>query len=93
MKRLVVLLSLGFLAACGDRPGSKSTVTAYGPDGTTVIKFEPCPRIGRSYDYPTCGKKLRTEVNASLCAQGGGSHAWFYQIGSSSPIPEHALCR
>ena len=96
MKRLVMICAaLPLLAlACGDRerPGSRSTVTAYESDGTTVMKLEACPRMGRSYDYVTCGSKLRAEVNAMLCARGPGRHTWVYQIGATSPMVEHQLC-
>jgi hypothetical protein len=95
LKRLVLLWIPLAALACGDstRPGSRSTVTAYEVDGTTVIKLESCPRIGRTYDYVSCGSKLRAEVNAMLCARGSGTHTWMYQIGTSSPIVEHERCR
>ncbi len=95
MKRLVIGCALlAALAACGDsqRPGSRSTVTAYEADGTTVMKLEPCPRMGRSYDYVACGTKLRAEVTSLLCARGRGTYTWVYQIGSTSPMVEHAYC-
>ncbi len=96
MKKTVVIGVMGLLAAaCGDghRAGSRSTVTAFEPDGVTVIKVESCPRFGRSYDYIACGNKLRSEVSSMLCSRGGAAHAWLYQIGGTNPIPETARCR
>jgi hypothetical protein len=94
MRNRIFLIGL-FLVACNPSPapGSKSAVTAYEADGTTVIKFEPCERVGRTYDYPTCGKRLRDSVAQMMCARGKGTHAWRYQIGSTAQLPETTFCR
>jgi hypothetical protein len=98
MKKIAgAVLLLGSLAtaACGrsSGPGSKSSVTAYEPDGTTVIKFEPCGKVGRAYDYPSCGSKLRADVAALMCTRGKGRQEWLYQIGSGKPLPQTTLCK
>jgi hypothetical protein len=93
---VLAVCSVFVLVGCGGdtpRPGARSTVTAYEPDGTTVIKFEACPRIGRTYDYPACGRKLREEVASLMCTRGPGAHSWLYRIGTSSPLPETTRCK
>ena len=93
---LGLLLIVPVLLACGHhdpKPGTKETVTAYESDGTTVIKFEPCEKIGASFNYPQCGKLLRDEVSANMCNRGPGTHSWMYQIGATSPMPQTTHCK
>jgi hypothetical protein len=90
-----IVLSLA-AAACGEKapgPGTKNSVTAYESDGTTVIKFEGCRKLGRTHDYPACGSSLRESVGATMCTRGKGTHKWLYQIGDGARIPQTTLCK
>jgi hypothetical protein len=73
--------------------GSHGTVTAYEPDAKTVIHWEACAPHRHSYDYVTCGKRLRERVAEMMCQRGEGVHHWLYQISDGRPIPEQTTCR
>jgi hypothetical protein len=65
------------------RAGTDGHLTAWTP-GREVIDVDPCPRMGSTWAYGSCGPRFRVKVNAQLCRKNGkGNHKWLYQVGDS----------
>lgn len=76
------------------QPGTRGTVTAYEPDGKTVVLVRACARDRNgAYAYSVCGPALRNEVRTLMCSRGKGAHPWKYQIGDASPMAQVTSCR
>src|SRR5215510_11613127 len=55
--------------------GSKGTVTAWDEFQHRVLEHRFCARTRNSWDYVSCGNRLRDELKISLCAaRGPGNH-------------------
>lgn len=90
---LAVFVSATASADSTTGAGTKGHVTAYEADGKTVIRVDSCPSKKLSFDYPTCGKKLRDDVKDLLCKRGKGPHKWKYQIGDSKQMDQASTCK
>lgn len=90
----LVLVAATASADSSPKPGTKGTVTAFEPDGTTVIAVRACPspRAG-TFSYTACGPLLRTDARALLCKRGKGRHDWKYQIGDGPLLAQVTQCR
>jgi hypothetical protein len=105
MTRLMILAALAALAATAATAsiadaqprdaGSQGTVTAYEPDGRTVIDVKTCFRTTRygGFDYVRCGSRLRDAVKLRVCRErGAGTHSYFTQIGDGHPTRSTVYC-
>jgi hypothetical protein len=94
--RVLILASLFVSAvAVADDPiaGTKGTVSAYESDAKTVIMSRRCEPKRLSFDYVSCGKKLREEMEGRLCQKGKGTYGWLYRVSDGRPIPQTTRCR
>jgi hypothetical protein len=92
---LVSTLTGVAIAKNDPRAGTEGHVTAYEPDGVTVIEVDSCARKSNTWDYVTCGKNFREKIKARLCAERGkGNHEWLYQVSDSkSKTKNTARCK
>ena len=103
MTRLMILAAFAATAATASiadaqsyrDAGSKGTMTAYEPDGRTVIDVKTCFRTTRhgGFDYVRCSGRLRDSVKLRVCRErGAGTHGYFTQIGDGRPMRSTVYC-
>lgn len=74
--------------------GSKGTVTAWDEYKGRVLEHRFCVRTRYSWDYASCGNRLRDELKRNWCAQlGPGMHRYYYQVGDGRPVRATLVCR
>lgn len=92
-----LVLATSFAAADDTNPrsaGAKGTVTAWDESSTKVLEHRFCTKTRYSWDYVSCGNRLRDELKLHLCAERGpGTHKYLYQIGNGRTIRSTLLCR
>jgi hypothetical protein len=78
--------------SAGDRKGSCG---AYELDGTVIVERRCLHRSGgRTYDYVTCGKRVRDRAKELICrVRGKGLHKFLYRSGESKPSPSSVYCK
>ena len=74
--------------------GSKGTVTAWDESNTTVLEHRYCVRTRYSWDYLTCGNRLRDALKRRVCNERGrGTYRYLFQVGDGKPFPSTLACR
>jgi hypothetical protein len=74
--------------------GRKGTITAWDESNTTVLEHRFCIRTRYSWDYASCGNRLRDALKRHVCTlRGPGSYKYLYQIGDGRPYPSTLHCR
>jgi hypothetical protein len=74
--------------------GAKGTITAWDTSEKRVIEHRFCTKTHSSWDYPSCGAKVRDDVRDKLCRHlGPGTHRYLYQIGDSKPSTSSVYCK
>jgi hypothetical protein len=93
-----LMLATSFSVADDDKnpaaAGTKGTVTAWDESNTVVLEHKFCLKTRHSWDYVSCGSRLRDRVKLQLCAaRGPGTHRYLYQIGDARPTRSTVYCR
>jgi hypothetical protein len=74
--------------------GARGTITAWDVSGTRVIEHRFCSKTHSSWDYSSCGARVRDEVKDKLCSHlGSGTHRYLYQVGDSKPLSSSVYCK
>lgn len=86
------------LALADDRnplgAGAKGTITAWDESNTKVLEHRYCVRTRYTWDYMTCGNRLRDALKRHFCADHGpGTYRYFTQIGDGKPYQSTLVCR
>lgn len=92
---IVALVMTAAVPAVHAEPGAEGYVTAYDPDGRTVIETKVCFKTGRygSYDYARCMSRMRDTLKWKLCRErGAGTHNYLYQWGSGRMSRSSVYC-
>jgi hypothetical protein len=90
-------LATSFAVADDTNPasaGTKGTVTAWDESNTKVLEHRFCVKTRYTWDYVSCGNRLRDELKLHVCAERGpGMHKYLYQIGDGKVIRSTLVCR
>ena len=69
-------------------------ITAWDEAGTKVLEHRFCIKTGGSWDYVTCGNRVRDRLKLQLCAERGpGLHKYLYQVGDGKPSASSVFCK
>lgn len=92
-----LVLATSFAAADDRNPrsaGAKGAVTAWDEFSNRVLEHRFCVRTRYSWDYASCGNRLRDELKLRWCAiRGPGTHRYLYQVGDARPVRSTLVCR
>jgi hypothetical protein len=83
-------------AVADDNPraaGTKGTITAWDESNTTVLEHRYCLKSRLTWDYVSCGNRLRDALKRKLCAGGPGRYPYLYQVGDGRPSRSTMVCR
>ena len=92
------LALLASLAVADERTprsaGTKGTITAWDESNTKVLEHRYCLRTRYSWDYATCGTRLRDQLKRHFCAVNPpGTYKYLTQVGDGKPYPSTLVCR
>jgi hypothetical protein len=92
------LALLATLAAADERnppsAGSKGTITAWDESNTKVLEHRYCVRTRYSWDYATCGTRMRDQLKRHFCAANPpGTYKYLTQVGDGKPYLSTLVCR
>jgi hypothetical protein len=81
-------------AAAEERPGSRGTVTIYGPDATSVLRVVPCTMNGPLPAYATCTREAVNATTHELCLdRRAGRHRFFVQVADRNKTEHSVTCK
>jgi hypothetical protein len=74
--------------------GTKGTITAWDETTTKVLEHRYCVKSRYTWDYVSCGNRLRDALKRHHCrANGPGRYTYFTQIGDGKPYQSTLVCR